>query len=41
VADVDVWATAAFAAGPGAVEWLTSRGLSGVLVDRGGNVTTV
>lgn len=41
LASVDVWATAAFAAGPDAVEWLTSRGLPGVLVDRAGTVTTI
>ena len=41
LASVDVSATAAFAAGPGAAEWLTSRGLSGILVDRAGEVTTV
>jgi thiamine biosynthesis lipoprotein len=38
---VDVWATAAFAAGPKAIEWLTARGLSAALVDHAGTVTTV
>lgn len=41
IASVDAWATAATAVGADAHQWLTARGLTAVLVDKLGVVTTL
>jgi thiamine biosynthesis lipoprotein len=39
LADIDAYATAAFAMGARAADWLAARGLSALIVDRAGHVT--